>query len=218
MAKIYTIPVTKSKGVIDIDVDTIPDEVYAEAVRLGLKELVNRGMTKITKAAFNDADAVKNGHANGEAHMKAEAQAKAAANVQDILVGKIRFSAGAKAKKASGFVMTEARRLAKNIVKDLIKKNGGRISHFEAKEITAAGNALLESEAGAEIMAQAEQNIKEREQVKIEGIDIMSLVKASPALVAKAEKRNAEKKQLSAKQAGMTAPRAKAKAAPQASA
>ena len=50
--------------------------------------------------------------ANEEA-AKIIAQAKAEANVADIMVGKIRYAAGAKAKKASGVVMTEARRLAK---------------------------------------------------------------------------------------------------------
>ena len=212
------IPVTKSKGLVEIDTDKIPEEVYAEALRLGLKELVNRGATKITKAGYNNADAVKAGHADAEAHMRADAQAKALEQVELVRTGKIRFAAGTKAKKASGVVMTEARRLAKNIVKDQIKKAGGKISHFEAKEITAAANALLESEMGKDIIADAEANISARESKEVKGIDIMSLVKASPALAAKAEARNAEKKTLSAKQAGKVAPRAKPKAAPQATA
>lgn len=216
---ILEVPVTKSKGIVQVDTDKIPENVYIEAVRLGMKELVNRGMAKITKAAYNDADAKKAGYENLEANMRADAQKKAEANAADVLVGKIRFSAGAKAKKASGVVLNEARRLARAIVKDLIKANGGKISHFEAKEITAAANALLDSAQGPDILSKAEANIKERESVKVEGVNIMDLVKASPALIAKAEKRAADKKAsapLSKTQAGRTATRAKP--APQASA
>lgn len=193
---IIVVPVVKSKGTVEVDTDTIPQEVYEEALKLGLKELANRGMSKITKTTYPVAD-----------ELKAAAQKKALENVTAMNGGKIRFMTG-KAKGASGVVMTEARRLAKNIVKDELKKAKIKISHVDPKEITAAAKALLESETGPSIIKQAEANLAEREKTAIKGIDISALVKTDPKLVAKAEAKKKDKP-LSAKQAGKTATRAK---------
>lgn len=193
---VMQVAVTKSKGFVEIDTEQLPDDVYAEALLQGLKVLLNRGMSKITKAELGSEDTVK-----------AEAQVKAEKNKEAILKGDIKFTGG-KAKKASGVVMTEARRLAKNLVKDEMKRAGIKVSHVEAKEITKAANAYLDSTEGAGLIAKAEANIAEREKVNVAGvIDIKALIKESPALVAKAEARKAKPKdnnQLSAKQAGMT--------------
>ena len=56
---IMQVPVTKGKGVIEIDTDSLPEAVYAEALLQGLKTLVNRGQSKITIAELGDADTVK---------------------------------------------------------------------------------------------------------------------------------------------------------------
>lgn len=196
---IMTIPVTKGKGTVDIDLASIPEAVYAEALRLGLKELVNRGMSKITKAAFP----------NDEEGMKAAAMAQAAKNVEAINTGNIRFSSGTKSKGISSEVKTEAMRLAKALVKDSLKRDGMKISHIPASEITAAAKDVLE--AHPSLIAQAEANIAERKATTIK-VDVTKLVKVDPALVAKAEEKKAKTKaagQLSAKQAGKVAPRGK---------
>jgi hypothetical protein len=195
------IPVVKGKANVEIETDNLPDEVYQEALRLGLKELVNRGMSKITVAKLE-----------GEklAEAQAAAMAKAQENVESIKAGKIRFSGQKSSVKASGAVMTEARRIAKNIVKDTLKAAGHKISHYAAKDITAAANALIEAQP--EIVKTAEENLKKRAEAPVK-IDITSLIKESPKLVAKAEAEKAEKKaQLSAKQAGMVAKRQKGEA------
>jgi len=186
---------TKSKTMHEFDTETLPEAVYVEALKLGLKVLLNRGQSKITKASTKD-----------DAEMKALAKDQAEKNVEAINAGKIKFSGGAKAKKASGAIMTEARRLAKALVKDEMKKAGIKVSHVEAKEITNAANELLNTEElGKQLLAQAEENIKARE-AKVEsglGIDIKALIKESPKLVAKAEEEKAARKsQLSATQAG----------------
>src|SRR5881394_2329678 len=90
-SSILTIPVTKSKGSVEIDTSTLPDDVYREVLIQGLKVLANRGMSKLTKASTKD-----------EAELKALAQAQAEKNVEAMKAGKIKFSAGVKAKKASG--------------------------------------------------------------------------------------------------------------------
>lgn len=193
---IIRVPVTKSKDFVEINTDDIPDDVYREIILQGLKVLVNRGMSKITKSSTKD-----------EAELKALAQAQAEKNVTAIKESKIKFSAGSKAKKASGAVMTEARRLARNLIKDEMKRQGIKISHVEASEITKAANALLDEDPS--IVEQAKANLAEREKVDVGAkINLKSLIKTSPELVAKAEARKAKAKKdapLSAKQAGMTA-------------
>lgn len=192
------IAITKAKGeFVTIDSDKLPDDVFKAALELGLKTLVNRGTSKITKTLYPD-----------EAELKAAAIAKANEQVELIMTSKIRFTGTKKAKGASGAVMTEARRLAKNLVKDQIKAAGLKISHYEASEITKAANALLDSDTGPSIIEQAKANLAERENIK-PALDITALIAPSAKKVAAAEAKKAEKKPLSAKQAGKTAPRAK---------
>lgn len=189
------VPCTKSKGTVEIDTDAIPADVYAEALLQGLKVLVNRGASKITKETYPDAD-----------ELKVAAQAKAEEQKVAIMSSQIKFSGSAKVKKASGAVMTEARRLAKNLVKDEIKRKGGKISHYDAKEITKAANAYLEQDPTLIEMAQA--NLAERDKTDVGSkIDLSALIQPSPKRVAEAEAKKAKAKKdapLSAKQAGMT--------------
>ncbi len=198
---VMQIAVTKGKGQVEIDTDAIPTEVYAEALRLGLKELVNRGMSKITVAKLE-------GQKLEEA--QAAAMAKAAENVEAIKAGKIRF-VGQKSTKVSGAVRTEAMRLARNIVKDTLKAAGYKISHYKASEITAAAKELLDADDGS-LIKKAQENIDSRANAPSK-IDLAALVKGmkeDPDLVKKAEAKKKEKgEQLSAKQAGMVQKKAK---------
>lgn len=194
MAKM-NVTITKGKGTIEVDTDTIPEAVYAEALLQGLKVLLNRGMSKITKETYPQAE-----------EMKAAAMAKAAENLVAVNESKIRFTGG-KPKQATGAIMTEARRLAKNVVKDEMKRQGIKISHVEASEITKAANALLDQDPS--FVEQAKANIAERGKIQVaEGI--IKGIQISQKLVAKADaKKAAGKGQLSAKQAGMVQSKAK---------
>ena len=195
---IVQVPVTKGKGFIDIDTDNIPEDVYREVVLQGLKAIVNRGTSKITKEAYPDPE-----------EMKAAAMATAEKQVELVKTSKIKFSGASKVKKASGAVMTEARRIARNLVKDAIKAAGHKISHYGASEITAAANAYIDKDPS--ILEMAKAAIEEREK-KPAAIDIMSMVKESPKLVAKAEEKKAKAKAdgtLSKTQAGKVAQRKK---------
>lgn len=55
---------------------------------------------------------------------------------------------------------TEAMRLARNEVKDEIKRQGMKVSHFEASEITRAATELLKQSPS--IARQARKNVLER--------------------------------------------------------
>lgn len=197
---VMAIPCTKGKTSIDIDTDKLPEDVYAEALRQGLKVLLNRGMSKITKAELGD-----------QATVEKEANLKGAANLEAIYGGSIKFS-GTKAKSGvSGAVKTEAMRLARNLIKDGMKQAGIKISHVEASEITKAARELLEGDPS--IIETAKTNLEERSKVPVADT-LLKSIKISDKKVAAAEKRKAEKAtQLSAKQAGMTV-KAKGKGKP----
>ena len=204
MAKL-SIPITKGKGTLEINTDDVsengdvPAEVYAEALLQGFKVLMNRGMSKITKELYSDPE-----------ELKTAAMAKAAENLELIRTGKIKFIGGAKTAKLSGAVNTEAMRLARNLVKDEMKKSGIKISHVEASEITKAAKEVLASDNGASIIEMAKANLADRSKVPVAS-SILSSIKISDKKVAAANARKA-KDQLSAKQAGKVKVRAKAHA------
>jgi len=197
---IVQVPVVKGKGSVDIDTDAIPPEVWSAIIEAGLKVFVNGSTSKITKAAYN----------GDEAQLKEAAMAKAQERVASMLDGTIKIP-GKKAAKKGGDreVNTEAMRLAKAHVKDLMREQGLKISHYSAKEITEAAKNVLESMP--ELYEEAKANIAKRKEavaVEAKGIDLSKLMKADPKLVAKAAEAAAKKKgSLSAKQAGMTAKR-----------
>ena len=171
---IMIVPVTKGKGVIEFDTELLPESVYAEALLQGLKVLVNRGQSKITVAELGDAETVK-----------AESMLAAQKQKDKIMAGDIKFSGKAKATKVSGAVNTEAMRIARNRVKDALKANSIKISHVAAKDITAAAKELIAADPS--IIDLATEALKAREATPMP-IDIKSLIKADPKLVAKAGK------------------------------
>lgn len=201
--KVVNVPITKGKTTMAVTLDDIPDDVYQEALLQGLKVLLNRGASKITKELYANAD-----------ELKAAAVAKATEQLELVKTSKIKFTGGKKKSGTTGVVMTEARRLAKALVKDELKRKGIKISHVEASEITKAANAYLETEAGSTLVEQAKANLADREKVKLgDAIDVTSIIHESPALVAKAEARKSKAGTLSAKQAGKVKTRAKGEAA-----
>ena len=187
---IYQVPVTKGKGTVEIDSDALPEAVYKEVFLQGLKVVTNRGTTKITKETYPDAE-----------QLKAAAMAKAQEQVAAMLAGKIRIM-GAKTDKVSGAVMTEARRLARNLVKDAMKREGIKVSHVEASEITKAANALLAAQP--ELIEQAKTSLEERGKVKV-GIDVKAIPVSDKKVKAAAAKKAKDKATLSATQAGRVA-------------
>ena len=201
--EIINVPITKGKTTMAVTLADIPDDVYQEALLQGLKVLLNRGASKITKELYSNAE-----------ELKAAALAKANEQLDLVKTSKIKFTGGKKKSGATGAVMTEARRLAKALVKDELKRAGIKISHVEASEITKAANLYLESEHGQALLDKAAANLAERENVTLtDTFDIKSIVKESPKLIAIAEAKKAKGGTLSAKQAGKVKQRSKGEAA-----
>lgn len=198
------IPVVKGKDTIDIFTDKLPDHVYREAMFQGLKVLINRSMSKITKTTYPKED-----------ELKAAALAKAAEVLEALYAGKIRVT-GAKADKVSGAVMTEARRLARNMVKDEMKRQGIKVSYVDSKDITAAANTLIAENPS--IIEEAKKSIEARDakasQVAKALAGVAKSIPINAAKQKKIEDKKAEakaqaKQQLSAMQAGKVATRQK---------
>lgn len=184
------VPVTKGKATIEVDVDAIPQDVFTEVVLQGLKVLLNRGTSKITKEAYPNED-----------ELKSAAMAKAAEQLELVMTSKIKFTGQKKAAGVTGAVKTEAMRLARNLVKDEMKRAGIKVSHVKASEITAAAKELLE--AMPELIEQAKVTIEARSKVDVSAaIKIKDLVHEDAELVKKAEARRSKDGTLSAKQAG----------------
>jgi hypothetical protein len=195
---IVQVALKNAAGIIEVDTARLPDDVYREALMQGLKVIAERGMSKMTKEAYPVED-----------ERKAAIKTKAEANVEDMYAGKVKITGAKTVKKASGAVMTEAMRLARNLIKDAMKANKIKISTVKASEITKAAKAYIETNPG--IIATAEANLKAREETPMT-LDIKALIKVDPELVAKDEAKKAKAKAdkpLSKTQAGKVAPRAK---------
>jgi hypothetical protein len=196
------IPVVKAKGeFVEFDLATLPDHIYRAAIELGLKQMVNGGTTKITKSLYPKPE-----------ELKAAAMAKAEERAEDIRQGKIRLSttgAAASAGKVDRDTMTEARRIAKGIIKTRMVKAGKKISHVDPSEITKAANALIAQNPA--IVEQARAEIERRQQVDV-GDDIVSSIAVSDKRVAKANKVKEDRKaEVSAAKAGQTVVKTKGK-------
>jgi len=196
------IKVTKAGKSLEVDLQELPDEAYQFVLQKGLEALLNARMSKVLTKGL-------------EGEKLAEAQAAALKiaeeNLSNLKAGKITKARGgakdANGNKVAANVMTEARRLAKEVVKNEIRAAGMKISHVEASVITKAANELIAADPS--FIENAKANIEARSAVK-SAINIADLVHESPKLVAKAEAAKAERKtQLSAKQAGKAAPRKK---------
>ena len=196
------IKVTKAGKSLEVNLQDLPDEAYQFVLQKGLEALLNARMSKVLT---KDLEGEKLADAQSAALKIAEE------NLANLKAGKITKARGG-AKDASGNkvaanVMTEARRLAKEVVKNEIRAAGMKISHVEASVITKAANELIAADPS--FIENAKANIEARSAVK-SAINIADLVHESPKLVAKAEAAKAERKtQLSAKQAGKPAPRKK---------
>lgn len=187
------VPIPKAKESLEVDLDKLPTHVYAEALRLGMKELLSRGMTKIATAGL-EGDAL--------AAAQAAAKAKATENLNDCYEGKVRII-GAKAEKTSGETATEAMRLARNVIKAAMKAQKIKVSHVKATEITKAAKAYLATDNGKTLLDEAKANVEKRKAMAAEtGIDVSS-IPVDAKLVAKAAAEAAAKKtETSAAQAG----------------
>lgn len=195
---------------VEVNFSKLADDPAKALIIAGAEAILRKanGMTKliagITKATGEDL-----------ATRKAKIAEAAKKTLDQLNAGVV--PGRAKAVKVSGAEQTEAMRLAKTIVKDLIREKGQKIGAYTAKEITEGAKKVLA--ANPRLLELARENIAKRaEDAKGNtAIDLKGLfgakaesdeVKVKPKVAPKKGKKG-EGEPLSAKQAGMVAPRAK---------
>lgn len=199
---VLSIPVTKAGNkTVTVETDQLPERIYVSALTKGLHNLLNGGATKLANAKDGKTDEEK-------AEFAAAAIAKAEERIAAMYANTLKLGREAAVKGPSGAVMTEARRIARDLIKQMIKDSGGKVSHYAASEITKAANELLaDPEQGPGFIAMAEENLTARTKKNI-NFD-MGKLHEDPILIAKAEEAANKKKAgvLSAATAGKVAPR-----------
>lgn len=177
-----SVMISKAKRSLDVDVNALPEEVYQEVIIKGLQSVLGRGMGEV-KIAGLEGDALKK--------EQDAAFTIAQENLEKCYKGEIRLMA-AKKVKTKGKERTEALRIAKQLVKDQMKEEGLKVSHYSAKEITLAAEQVLED--NPDILEEAKRILAEREK-KSKGkvkISLKTTMKADEKKV-KAAKEKAEK-------------------------
>lgn len=216
---IVNIPISKAGNrTLQVDANSLPADMFKLVVIEGLKAVLNSRMSKITGMKDLEGEALSKLHA--------DAFKIAEENLANLIAGNIKKKGIAAKSKIPAAVMTEARRLAKEVVKNEIRKAGHKISHIPASVITAAANKLIADDpsyidmAKASIEARtAKTTIGEGQEAQAHAIALLDKlgVSESPELVRKAEAEKAKRKAdkpLSAKQAGKTTPHKGAKVPP----
>lgn len=207
MAKSLKIPITKAgKGAfLEVDTDALPLEMYELAMMEGLKVLLNAKMSKITGVTKMEGEEL--------AKAQSDAMTIAQSNLEALNKGTIKAKRTAAAK--SGVpreVQTEALRLARDVIRNELRKANIKPSHIPASEITGYAKQLIEGPDGAELIAKARENVASRADVTnaIPGAGFIDLSKAMAESEAVKAKRAATKKAsptLSKTQAGLVAKR-----------
>ena len=185
--QVVHVPISKAKTTLEVSIEDIPAEDWAEVILQGLKVVLNRGASKVTKAA----------HKGDVEAMKTDALRVANKQLEMLYAGEIKKSAPGKASTKTPYkVRLEAMRLAKVFVNEELKRQGLKPAHYETKDKTAMAAAYLETEAAKTTWARAEKNVADRE-APVASDEVTSLfktLKVSDKLVKKAADKAAKDK------------------------
>ncbi len=196
-ATIIDVNVPKAKTKLKLNWDALDLDTKLAIIQAGVEKIVQASTTKATKADYPD-----------EKQLAEVALSMATKKLEEIQEGK--WKPGRRAStsgKVPGVVMTEARRLAKNIIKAQIKAANQRISDYEPKVITEYANLYLQDHE--ELIAQAQKSIEDSKKLAEKAAVDVSAIPVSAVKRAKNEARKAEARAATeAKNAGKPGPQA----------
>ena len=158
--RVYQIQISKAKRNLNVKSTDFSDEMYRAIFSEGLKSILNKGMSKIK---VKDLEGDELDEARDEAFKQAEE------NLEALKRGELKKRRGGAAKDSRDVVM-EARRLAKEAVKDAYRAANKKTTGIKASVFTASANELLESEDGEMFFEKARVNVEKmrtREKVNI---------------------------------------------------
>lgn len=191
---LFKIKIAKAEQVVEVAWVDLSDDVRTYIVEQGLSKVLNSATAKETKATTPD-----------DTTRKANALALANKKLDSLKRGE--FKRTKAAGKVPGAVMTEARRLAKNIVKAAIKAAGEKISDYEAKTITEEANAYIDQHP--ELVAQAEASIAAAQDLAAKtGVNVKSIPVSEKKKAARIEANAKKRAETAAKDAGKPGPQA----------
>lgn len=192
------IPVKKAPGqFVEFDPNELPLEMYQQMLEAGAIDFVNRRMTKIkTPKAQSELD-------EGEREaQQAEAMRIAQENLAAIMANKFnaRSKTSASANKIPREVNTEAMRLARNTIRDELKRKNIRISSVKASDITATAKDMLaadpsfyeEAKANLEAAKAQPKQVSILTSEKLDSLVSPELVKKQAEKAAKAKAQSGE--------------------------
>ena len=186
-------------------------ETQLDIIARGAKDALNSRMTKPTEGLGASTQLEKAGDTAGLSKLREAALEQAQKNFDDLTAGRLVKKTASKSSEKRE-VITRAVAMAREIVRNEMRKNGIKFSQVKASVVTAAATKLVE--ADPRYIEQAKAAIEAAKTVEAT-IDVASLIHIDPELVAKAEKKNAERKAgTSAKQAGMPKGKGKGKVPP----
>lgn len=189
----FNIKVTKAKQALEVVWEELPDAIKLRIIEEGLGKLLNAATAKVTAKSSESPES-----------MASQALGLAQKKLDSLKKGELRAKVSRDG-KVSGVVMTEARRLAKNIIKQQIKAANKKILDYEAKAITEAANVYLTNHP--ELVAAAQASIDAAKGLATQaGVDV-SAIPVSEAKKAKRIAKNAEARAATAaKDAGKPGP------------
>ncbi len=179
------VQISKAKKELQISIEefmALDPDVQIYILEQGYGKVLNAATAKLTKAKIDE---------EGLTDEQVADQAMGLVNkrMDELKAGKVKRTRSAGKGKVPGVVMTEARRLAKNIIKAAIKASGERISAYEPKVITEAANEYLEQHP--EVIEQAAASI---EQAKtLAGVADVSGIHTDAKRVAKLDAKKTKK-------------------------
>ncbi len=210
---LYKVPIGKTAPgtFIEIDSNDIPEGPAWEAVIMaGLQAIAEQNKT--SKAAGLTGVSKLVGKELAEAHARSLAISQE--NFANLLAGKVKAKRGAKSDDTlPRDVQTEARRLARSKVADIIRDAGLPQNAYTAKQKTEAADAYIKE--NPDIVALAKDNLAVAKTIPVGSFNITAFAAPDAEKVAEAKEKKAAaaakkaSKPLSAKQAGMTTKRAK---------
>jgi hypothetical protein len=167
MSPVYTIALKGEAGDIEVNTDEFDDATCRALMQAGIEHFINKAngaakaITGVTKATGADLAARQK--------QIREAAEKTIQNLKDGL------TPGKKKAKVTGAVQIEAMRLAKDMLRNLIKGQNQTLKAYSAKEQTAGAKIILEQNPHLLVVAEANLAKRADDTKGLKGISLESL-------------------------------------------
>lgn len=209
-----SVPIAKAgdKAFLDVEIEQIPPDTWSLVILEGLKVVLNARMSTVGAVTKLEGKELEDAHAH--------AMKIANDNRDKLMAGDLKAKTKATKSDIPREVQTEARRQAREVVRNTIRQAGGKISQYAASDITKWADAVIANDPSyiekATAAIEARANLTQGIDLAVVGMDKDTILsKVDPKkLKAAADKKAAAKSTLSATQSGKVKPRKRPVAVP----